>query len=74
MLFAFFGMKHAALTPGNLTVIWIPAGITNKSNIVRGVQIGIINYATFLYGVQIGLINIAENSVVPYMPVLNIGW
>ncbi len=41
---------------------------------VVGVQIGMINGTRNLSGVQIGIINVNSGGVVPFFPVINIGW
>ncbi len=41
---------------------------------INGVQIGAFNIAHELHGVQFGLINYAKNSIIPWCPIINIGW
>ena len=46
----------------------------NTSSRTFGVQIGAVNVTRELYGIQIGLMNYAANSVIPWLPGVNVGW
>jgi len=52
----------------------VQLGILNVANDLRGVQVGIVNQADMLYGFQIGLVNVIKSGVVPFMPIVNIGF
>jgi hypothetical protein len=49
-------------------------GLVNVAHKVDGVQIGLVNHAGQLRGVQIGLINHAEDGVLAWTALLNMGF
>ncbi|MBI5525845.1 MAG: ankyrin repeat domain-containing protein [Deltaproteobacteria bacterium] len=49
-------------------------GLVNVTGRMRGLQIGVVNVASNLKGLQIGAVNYARNSLVRFMPVLNLGF
>lgn len=49
-------------------------GVANLADRVRGVQIGVFNHTKSLRGVQIGLANHAEDGVLPWTALLNMGF
>lgn len=49
-------------------------GVVNLAEKVRGVQIGVFNHTKSLRGVQIGLANHAEDGVLPWTALLNMGF
>ena len=49
-------------------------GLLNIANDLRGVQFGLVNKADMLYGFQIGLVNVITSGVIPFMPIVNIGF
>lgn len=49
-------------------------GLVNQAREVRGVQIGLLNTARNLEGVQIGLVNHAEDGLLPWTSIINIGF
>lgn len=71
--------EHTGLQVGGLAnygsaVDGAQIGIANLGRRVRGVQIGVFNYAKHLRGVQIGLANHAEDGVLPWTAILNMGF
>ncbi len=52
----------------------LQVGVINLAQEVRGVQVGAYNQARRLYGVQLGLINRSEETGLPFMLLLNVGW
>jgi hypothetical protein len=49
-------------------------GIVNHAREVRGVQIGLFNTTNNLEGVQIGLVNHAEDGLLPWTSIINVGF
>ncbi len=49
-------------------------GLVNQAREVRGVQIGLFNTAQNLEGVQIGLVNHADDGLLPWTSIINIGF
>lgn len=52
----------------------LQVGLLNLSDEYYGVQVGLINRSNYLYGFQVGLINVNRGSIVPFMPIINIGF
>ncbi|MFA6816421.1 MAG: hypothetical protein WCS73_09015 [Lentisphaeria bacterium] len=52
----------------------VQIGLYNYSKTFSGVQIGVVNFAENLSGLQIGLLNIIQDSNVPLMIGLNLGF
>ena len=52
----------------------VQVGLLNIANDIRGVQVGLVNQADMLYGFQIGLVNVIKSGVIPFMPIVNIGF
>jgi hypothetical protein len=51
------------------------AGVHNRSERVVGLQItSLVNETNDLRGLQIGALNFAENGMLPFFPIFNIGW
>lgn len=50
------------------------AGLVNLAGHMEGFQFGLINRAESLYGFQFGLINVIRDAVVPFFPLVNIGF
>lgn len=49
-------------------------GFVNRARSVKGVQIGIYNETDNLEGVQIGLVNHAEDGLLPWTGIVNVGF
>jgi len=56
------------------TLEGVQVGVFNKAEGLWGLQVGVVNYAYQANGVQIGIVNIIENSELPILPVVNIGF
>ena len=52
----------------------VQVGLLNIANDMRGVQVGLVNKTDMLYGFQIGLVNVIESGVIPFMPIINVGF
>ena len=52
----------------------VQVGLLNIANDLRGVQVGLVNQADMLYGFQVGLVNVIKSGVIPFMPIVNIGF
>ena len=52
----------------------IQIGVVNMADEVTGVQIGLFNHARRLRGLQIGIANHAEDGVLPWTTILNMGF
>jgi hypothetical protein len=50
------------------------AGILNRTERMRGLQISLVNWTDELDGVQIGLININRKGPIPFLPLFNFGF
>lgn len=68
------GIQIGALGTYAKSIDGAQIGVANVANKVRGVQIGVFNYARSLRGVQIGLANHAEDGVLPWTALLNMGF
>lgn len=70
--------EHTGLAAGALnsegSVDGAQVGVVNLSDRVRGVQIGLVNHARSLRGVQIGLANHADDGVLPWTALFNMGF
>ena len=49
-------------------------GLVNLAHHVKGVQVGLFNHAKTLRGLQIGLVNHADDGVLPWSAILNMGF
>jgi len=67
------GLQVGAGTYGK-TVDGAQVGVVNLSDKVRGLQIGVFNHTKSLRGVQIGLANHADDGVLPWTAILNMGF
>ena len=52
----------------------IQMGFFPKADTLYGIQFGAINRVRVLHGIQAGLVNVAEDSSVPFLPLLRIGF
>jgi len=52
----------------------VQVGLLNVANDLRGVQVGFVNQADMLYGFQLGIVNVIKSGVIPFMPIVNIGF
>ena len=69
------GIQFAGLgNLGNNNIYGLQIGIYNEAKSVYGFQIGVLNKTSSLHGIQIGLVNIAKNGLLPFFPVINIGF
>ena len=68
------GIQIGALGTYGKNVDGAQIGIANLAERVRGVQIGVFNHTKSLRGVQIGLANHAEDGVLPWTALLNMGF
>ncbi len=68
------GIQLAALGTYAKSIDGAQIGVVNLSERVRGVQIGVFNHTKSLRGVQIGLANHAEDGVLPWTALLNMGF
>ena len=68
------GIQIGALGTYAKNVDGAQVGIANLAERVRGVQIGVFNHTKSLRGVQIGLANHAEDGVLPWTALLNMGF
>jgi len=71
--------EHAGLQAGGAlnfaaSVDGAQVGAINMADHVRGVQIGLFNQAKHLRGVQIGVANHADDGVLPWTALLNMGF
>jgi hypothetical protein len=55
------------------SIYGIQLGVRNDAKSIFGVQLGIINKTDNLHGIQIGLLNF-NNSGIPFLPLLNLGF
>jgi|GEM_PF-945707 len=68
------GIQIGALGTYAKNVDGAQIGVANLAERVRGVQIGVFNHTRSLRGVQIGLANHAEDGVLPWTALLNMGF
>lgn len=68
------GIQLGALGNYAKAVDGAQVGVVNLAEHVRGVQIGVFNHTKSLRGVQIGLANYAEDGVLPWTALLNMGF
>jgi hypothetical protein len=68
------GLQLGLVTISEQSTDGAQLGIVNTAEQVRGVQIGIVNLAGRLRGLQIGLVNHAEDGVLPWTTLLNMGF
>jgi hypothetical protein len=68
------GLQAGALANYAGSIDGAQIGVVNLAGRVRGVQIGVFNYAHKLRGVQIGLANHADDGVLPWTAILNMGF
>lgn len=67
--FSFFFNEASSLIGGQIS------GIFNRSRKVDGLQIAsLVNEADDLRGIQIGALNFNRNGILPFFPVINIGF
>ncbi len=52
----------------------VQVGLLNKADDLRGIQVGLVNTAEILYGFQVGLVNVIKSGVIPFMPIVNVGF
>lgn len=70
-----YGMQVAGLgNIGKINVYGLQFGLYNEAETVYGFQIGLINKAKSLHGIQIGLANFADDALLSFFPVINIGF
>ena len=70
-LFVGFGVSILNFTG---TLQGMQVGLFNSAEELNGLQIGIVNHAYQTQGVQIGLVNLIDNSTLPFMPFVNMGF
>jgi hypothetical protein len=68
------GIQLGALGTFAKSIDGAQIGIANIAERVRGVQIGVFNHTKSLRGVQIGLANHADDGVLPWTALLNMGF
>lgn len=68
------GVQIGALGTYAKSIDGAQIGIANLADRVRGVQIGVFNHTKSLRGLQIGLANHAEDGVLPWTALLNMGF
>ena len=70
-LFVGFGVSVLNFTG---TLQGMQVGLFNTAEELNGLQIGIVNHAYQAQGVQIGLVNLIDDSTLPIMPFVNMGF
>src|SRR5204863_3078932 len=68
------GIQIGALGTYARAIDGAQVGVANLAERVRGVQIGVFNHTRSLRGLQIGLANHAEDGVLPWTAILNMGF
>lgn len=71
------GLVGVQMAPINLTGTakggW-QIGLFNRTEALTGLQFGLVNYAYQAKGVQIGLLNVISDSMLPVLPIVNLGF
>ena len=71
---SFVGLQIAPINvTGTVSGGW-QIGLFNRVEAFTGLQLGLVNYAYQSKGAQIGLLNIISDSMLPVLPIVNLGF